>query len=153
MIIFILRYNESYDDSLQVIVIVICPESDFEFLVLLALKHSFTVRLLTLRDLYRDSIFDNIWQYLTLLTIVFYISHIYIFHIYSLYYILHLIMSQYFVVWTTCCCCCCICDRNYLYESTFYLCVFLLLQIFPKFLCYSFLQLLLTIVLLNYCVY
>ena len=48
-----------------------CPESDFEFLVLLALKHSFTVRLLTLRDLYRDSIFDNIWQYLTLLTIVF----------------------------------------------------------------------------------
>ena len=135
MIIFILRYNESYDDSLQVIMIVICLESDFEFLVLLALKHSFTVRLLTLRDLYRDSIFDNIWQYLTLLTIVFYISHIYIFHIYSLYYILHLIMSQYFVVWTTCCCCCCICDRNYLYESTFYLCVFLLLQIFPKFLC------------------
>ena len=121
---FILRYNESYDDSLQVIVIVICPESPESDWYFLALKHSFTVRLLTLRDLYRDSIFDNIWQYLTLLTIVFYISHIY-----SLYYILHLIMSQYFVVWTTCCCCC-ICDGNYLYESTFYLCVFLLLQIF-----------------------
>ena len=64
--------------------IVIClesPESDWYFL---ALKHSFTVRLLTLRDLYRDSIFDNIWQYLTLLTIVF-IFPIFIFSIFILY--------------------------------------------------------------------
>ena len=64
-----------------------CPESDFEFLVLLALKHSFTVRLLTLRDLYRHSIFD-------IVDISFYIT-LHISHIYSLYYIPHLIMSQY----------------------------------------------------------